>query len=230
MPGNGRIIVWTVVNIEEWEITRPMARQFSLRRRARRHPGHAELDLVRIRHAGRLLAADAGLEKAGVTPTMSLNAKVCETYPEVATAAHDAGWEFIAHCYVQMPIQQIEDQRAVMRQSIDIITAFTGKQADRLARTGSRRRPSTRSTTPTECGLQLVWRLGAGRPAVLGEDRERPDPLDTLQAEINDITLMVSHHHESDVLLQRTTDAFDRLYQEFGGIRPASWRSACIRT
>src|SRR5262249_57807416 len=29
LPGNGRIIVWTVVNIEEWEITRPMARQLS---------------------------------------------------------------------------------------------------------------------------------------------------------------------------------------------------------
>ena len=33
-------------------------------------------------------------------------------------------------------------------------------------------------------------------------------------AEINDITMMVSHHHESDVLLKRTVDAFDRLYEE----------------
>ena len=29
LPGKGRIIVWSVVNIEEWEITRPMARQLS---------------------------------------------------------------------------------------------------------------------------------------------------------------------------------------------------------
>ncbi len=33
-------------------------------------------------------------------------------------------------------------------------------------------------------------------------------------AEINDITLMVSHHHQSDVLFKRAADAFDRLYQE----------------
>ncbi|WP_374982247.1 hypothetical protein [Salmonella enterica] len=33
-------------------------------------------------------------------------------------------------------------------------------------------------------------------------------------AEINDITMMVSHHHESDVLFKRTKDAFDRLYDE----------------
>ena len=30
LPGKGRIIVWSVVNIEEWEITRPMARQLSI--------------------------------------------------------------------------------------------------------------------------------------------------------------------------------------------------------
>jgi hypothetical protein len=29
LPGNARMIVWSVVNIEEWEITRPMARQLS---------------------------------------------------------------------------------------------------------------------------------------------------------------------------------------------------------
>jgi hypothetical protein len=28
-PGDARMIVWSVVNIEEWEITRPMARQIS---------------------------------------------------------------------------------------------------------------------------------------------------------------------------------------------------------
>ena len=68
------------------------------------------------------------LKKAKVTPTMSLNAKVCETYPEATAAARDAGWEFMAHSYVQMPIQQIADkQREVMDQSIDILKKFTGK-------------------------------------------------------------------------------------------------------
>jgi allantoinase len=33
-------------------------------------------------------------------------------------------------------------------------------------------------------------------------------------SEINDITMMVSHHHESRVLFERTRDAFDRLYEE----------------
>ena len=27
LPGNGRIIVWSIVNLEVWDISRPMARQ-----------------------------------------------------------------------------------------------------------------------------------------------------------------------------------------------------------
>jgi hypothetical protein len=29
LPGKARMVIWSVVNIEEWEITRPMARQIS---------------------------------------------------------------------------------------------------------------------------------------------------------------------------------------------------------
>ena len=49
----------------------------------------SELELARIRHAGRLLAAYSDmLERAEVTPTVTLNAKVCETYPQVVAGLH----------------------------------------------------------------------------------------------------------------------------------------------
>ena len=155
----------------------------------------------------------AYLADAGVTPTMSINAKVCETYPEVAGAARDANWEFMAHSYVQMPIQQIEDQRAVMRQSIELIAAFTGTKPTGWLGPG---RGQTFDTLDyvTECGLtwfgdwilddQPLWVKTANGPILSVP----------YSAEINDITLMISHHHESDVLLKRTIDAFDRLYAE----------------
>src|SRR3546814_4355245 len=37
------------------------------------------------------------LRHRGIRPTVSLNAKVCETRPRVARAALDDGWEFMAH-------------------------------------------------------------------------------------------------------------------------------------
>ena len=214
LPGNGRIVVWTVVNIEEWEITRPMARQLS-------QPPMGQTPIPDMPNwtwyeygmrvgFWRLMRA---LKKAKVTPTMSLNAKVCETYPEVAAAARDAKWEFMAHSYVQMPIQQIEDQRAVMRQSIDMIEKFTGKKPTGWLGPG---RGQTHDTLDyaTECGFtwfgdwvlddQPIWVKTANGPILAVP----------YSAEINDITMMVSHHHESGVLLDRTRDAFDRLYEE----------------
>lgn len=128
LPDGGRLIVWPVVNVEEWDISRPMPRQVSP------PPGGVapvpdipnwtwheygmRVGIWRIMEV---------LEKYQIKPTISLNAKVCETRPRVAQAALDAGWEFMAHCYEQMPIQKIEDQRAMIRQTIDVLKKFTGR-------------------------------------------------------------------------------------------------------
>jgi allantoinase len=208
------MIVWSVVNIEEWEITRPMARQLS-------QPPMGQTPIPDMPNwtwyeygmrvgFWRLMRA---LARAHVTPTMSINAKVCETYPEVAAAARDASWEFMAHSYVQMPIQQIEDQRAVMRQSIDVIERFTGKKPTGWLGPG---RGQTFDTLDyvTECGMSWFGDWVLDDQPFWVKTANGPILAVPYSAEINDITLMVSHHHESDVLLKRTSDAFDRLYAE----------------
>lgn len=214
LPGAARMIVWSVVNIEEWEITRPMARQISQAPMGASAipdmPNWTWYEYGMRVGFWRLLRA---LREAGVTPTLSINAKVCETYPEVAGAGRDAGWEFMAHAYVQMPIQQIEDQRAVIRQSVEIIEKFTGKRPHGWLGPG---RGQTFHTLDyvAECGLTWFgdWILD-DQPLWV---KTAHGPLLSIpySAEINDITLMVSHHHESDVLLKRSIDAFDRLYAE----------------
>src|SRR6185312_11146236 len=171
LPGKARMVVWSVVNIEEWEITRPMARQISQAPMGQSAipdmPNWTWYEYGMRVGFWRLLRA---LRAAGVTPTMSINAKVCETYPQVAAAARDAGWEFMAHAYVQMPIQQIEDQRAVIRQSVELIEQFTGPRPDvRHARLCHRMR------------ADLVRRLDSGRSAAVGENRQRADSVDSLQ-------------------------------------------------
>ena len=90
LPGKGRMIVWSVVNIEEWEITRPMARQLSIAPQGQSTipdmPNWTWYEYGMRVGFWRLMEA---LKKAKVTPTMSLNAKVCETYPEATGAARD---------------------------------------------------------------------------------------------------------------------------------------------
>ena len=214
LPGKARMVVWSVVNIEEWEITRPMARQLSQPPMGQTPiPDMPNWTWYEYGMRVGFWRLKRALQNAGVTPTMSINAKVCETYPEVAAAARDAGWEFMAHAYVQMPIQQIEDQRAVIKQSCDVIEKFTGKRPTGWLGPG---RGQTFDTLDyvSECGLTWFgdWILDDQPQWV--KTKNGPILAVPYSAEINDITLMISHHHESDVLLKRTIDAFDRLYAE----------------
>ena len=40
----------------------------------------------------------AVLDRLKITPSLSVNARVCEDYPRIAKACLDAGWEFMGHC------------------------------------------------------------------------------------------------------------------------------------
>ena len=103
------------------------------------------------------------------SPTVTLNARVCETYPVVVKACLDSGWELNAHGYDQVPMHKLDDQRAVIMKSMDVIEKFSGKRLrgwfgpgltqtfDTLDYLGSRRR--------------IHRRLGARRRARHAEDQ-----------------------------------------------------------
>ena len=68
------------------------------------------------------------LDDLGIRPTVTLNAKVCEDYPEVAGACLESGWEFNAHSYEQLPMHKLDDERSVIEQSLNVIENFTDFQ------------------------------------------------------------------------------------------------------
>ena len=154
------------------------------------------------------------LKKAKVTPTMSLNARVCETYPEATAAARDAGWEFMAHSYVQMPIQQIADKQARDDAAVDRHPAEVHRQvADGWLGPGRGQMFDTLDHV-AEAGFTWFGDWVLDDQPIWVKTAHGPMLAVPYSAEINDITMMVSHHHESDVLFNRTKDAFDRLYLE----------------
>src|SRR3989454_12538111 len=68
------------------------------------------------------------LVRRKIRATTSINAAVCHSYPRVAEAMRDAGWEFMGHGVKQGAMHVQPDQRAVIRDSIQIIQKFTGKK------------------------------------------------------------------------------------------------------
>ena len=59
--------------------------------------------------------------------TLALNANVCSSYPRVASAALEAGFEFMGHGFVQGPMHKLDNQADAIKRAVDTIAKFTGK-------------------------------------------------------------------------------------------------------
>lgn len=197
LPGGARIVVWTIVNLEVWDIGRPMARQIL----------PAPTGQVLLPDVPNWSWHEYGMgvgfwrfyklfEQLGIRPTLSINARVCEDYQRVAAAARDSGWEFMAHGYDQVPIHKTDDQRGMIHRSMDILEALTGiRSAGWLG-------PGLTQTVETpdllkEAGVQYIgdW-VWDDEPAQIATAH---GPLVTLPytVELNDIPTMMVQHHES---------------------------------
>jgi allantoinase len=214
LPDGLRLVIWPIINLEEWEIERPMARQIL--------PAPTGISLVpdlpnwswheygmRV-GVWRFFEA---FDRIGARGTLSINAKVVESYPRVAAAALERGWEFMGHSYVQGPIHKLEDQRAVIHQSLDLLQRFTGKRPVGWLGPGLTQTYETPELL-VEAGVQYIgdW-VYDDEPT---EIKTANGPLVTLPytLELNDIPMMIIQHHRAQELLNRSIDQFDRLYRE----------------
>jgi len=214
LPDGARIAVWTIVNVEEWNIEAPMPRTVL--------PTPAGVGVVpdvpnwswheygmRVGF-WRLMAA---LDKHNVKATMAVNASVCLSYPRVADAALRAGWEFMGHGYTQRVLHAEPDQRATIRKSIETIRAFTGKPPRGWLGPGLTETWETLDLLAEE-GIEYVsdW-VNDDQPYEI-RTTTRPLVLVPYTLEINDIPMMLIQHHQAPELFQRARDQFDRLYEE----------------
>ena len=219
LPHDGRIIVWTIVNLEVWDIARPMARQVlpppqgvSLLPDVPNWTWHEYGMRVGVWRFFDLF------ERLNIRPTLSINARVTEDYPRVSQQARDAGWEFMGHAYDQGPIHKIEDQPAMIKRSLDVLERFTGTRPVGWLGPGLTQTYDTPENL-VAAGIRYIgdW-VYDDEPTVIATSK---GPLVTLPytVELNDIPMMVIQHHESGHWQQRCSDTFDRLYAE-GADRP----------
>lgn len=214
LPGRKRLIVWPVVNVEEWEITRPMPRGLS------RPPGGVIVG-PDIQNWGwheygmrvgiwRIMEV---LHKHRIVPTLSINARVCETRPRIARAALDAGWEFMAHTYVQMPIHAVEDQRAMIRQTMDVLTKFTGRAPAGWLGPG---RGQTYATLDylAEAGIKWFGDWVMDDQPFWAKTTHGDILSVPYSVELNDISVALIQNQESGAMFTRARDAFDQIYRE----------------
>jgi peptidoglycan/xylan/chitin deacetylase (PgdA/CDA1 family) len=219
LPGDARVIVWTIVNLEVWDISRPMARQVL----------PAPTGAVLLPDVPNWSWHEYGMrvgfwrfkklyDLLGIQPTLSVNARVCVDYPRVAAACRDAGWEFMGHAFEQMPIHKVEDQKSMIERSMDLLEKFAGKRPVGWLGPGLTQTLETPELL-AGAGVKYIgdW-VYDDEPTTIATGN---GPLVTLPytMENNDITMMMVQHHEAAYWTQKCIDTFDRYYQE-GAERP----------
>src|SRR5690348_13963170 len=127
-PKGVRLVVWPVLALEEWDMSRPMARMvISPPQGQPMLPDHPNWSWHEYGMRVGFWRLKRVFQRLNMTPTVTLNGRVCETYPQVVRAAADAGWELNAHSYEQMPMHKLDDQRGAIDKAIDVIGKFWGR-------------------------------------------------------------------------------------------------------
>lgn len=213
-PDGAKVLVFFVVNVEEWGIERPMPRQVLTAPTGQPFtpdiPNWAWHEYgMRVGFWRLLRACDA----RGIRPTLSVNGRVCLAYPRVAAAAHERGWEFMGHGFRQVPTHTLHDQEGMIRDAIAAIASFTG--APPVGWLG----PGLTQTMET---TDLLAKHGIRYCADWVVD-DVPVPVRTAHGpiwsmpysvELNDIPMMMIQHHQAAELRDRTLAQLDRLLEE----------------
>ena len=226
LPGNARVAVWPVINVEEWDISEPMARTVL--------PTPQGVSVIPdIPNFGWF---DYGLrvgfwrmkqvlDRHGVRATVSLNASVCLSYPLLVEESLKSGWEMLAHGYVQRVINREPDERAVIRKTIDTIAESTGAAPRGWMGPGLAETFDTPDILAEE-GIEYIadW-CNDDQPYELKVKSGRMVAV-PYTVELNDIPIYLVQHHRSPELFERAKDQFDTLYRE--GAESA--RVMCVST
>lgn len=214
LPGGKKLAVWVILNVEEWQIERPMPR--TVLPPPMGQPLLPDVPNWSWHEYGMrsgFWRQHAALTDRGIPTTLALNGNVIDSYPRIAQAGLDAGWEFMGHGFVQGPMHKVPDQDAAIAQTVARIKAYTGKAPRSWESPG---------LTETEITLDLLRKHGIEYLADwviddLPQEIATPHgPITTVPytVEINDIAVYALQQHRSDEFLIRGRDQFDRLYAE----------------
>lgn len=214
LPGNARVAVWTIVNVENWNPAGAMPRAIlpppmgqSLLPDVPNWAWHEYGMRVGF---WRFLEA---IRSRGFKASFAVNGSCCEVYREACEAARDAGWDFMGHGFIQRPMHKVEDQKAAIDDTIAAIRDLTGKPPRGWESPG---------LTETDETLDLLREAGIEYVADWVLD-DQPVELSTragkivsvpYTVEINDVVISAVQQQPSDEIFRRGVDQFDRLYQD----------------
>jgi peptidoglycan/xylan/chitin deacetylase (PgdA/CDA1 family) len=217
LPGEARLAVWVVVNVEVWDFNAALPRTLlPYPQGVPVIPDVANYGWFDYGLRVGIWRLKDALDERGIRATMSLNGVLCEAYPRVVQACVQSEWELLGHNYIQRVMTKEPDERAAIRKTRDLLEQASGRPMRGWMGPGLSETDHTLDILAEE-GIEYVadwvnddlpYRLKTKTGAVYA----LPYSL-----EINDIVIHLVYQRPSPELLERTRDQFDTLYAESAG-------------
>lgn len=214
LPQGAKLAVYPVVNVEDWDFEKAVPRQYVAAPSGASvvpdvqnwawHEYGMRVGFWRVLEA---------LEKRKLRASAPVNARLCRTYRPVAQAMLDAGWEFLGHGVTQGPMHAVPDQAASIAQSYALLKEFTGKAPLGWLGPGMHETDETLDLLAAT-GFQYVCDWAMDEQPVRMRVTQGSMVAMPYSLEMADLPMMVVHHHESRVWLERVREHATRLLQD----------------
>ena len=129
LPDGARMVVWTIVNIEEWDIDQTMPRTV-LTPPAGGSPMPDIPNWAWHEYGNRVgfwRMLDV-LDTLQIKAVLAINGSAIQAYEPIAEAARSRGWEFMGHGYTQKNMQKVANEHDDIAKTTQAIESYTGKQ------------------------------------------------------------------------------------------------------
>ena len=208
------MVVWTIVNVEEWDINQTMPRTVLT-------PPAGGAPMPDIPNwAWHEYGNRVGfwrfieiLDSLDIKAALAINGTAVKAYEAISRAALERGWEFMGHGYTQRNMQKVENERDDIAKTTEAIRAFTGKRPRGWLGPGLTETWETPDLL-VEAGYDYVCDWVLDDQPVWLKTRTKPIINVPYTQECNDVAMMLIQHHEAGEYYRRAMDQFEQIYAD----------------
>ena len=214
LPGGARLVVWVIVNVEEWNPHEAMPRTV-LSPPAGGSPMPDIPNWAWHEYGNRVgfwRMLDV-FDRHKLPVVLAINGSAIQAYEPIARAAVDRGWEFIGHGFTQKNMQKAPDERADIKKTTDAIRAFTGRAPRGWLGPGLTETWDTPDIL-AEHGYEYVCDWVLDDQPVRMKTKSRSLISVPYTQECNDVAMMLIQHHVAEEYRRRAVDQFEQLYAD----------------
>jgi peptidoglycan/xylan/chitin deacetylase (PgdA/CDA1 family) len=214
LPDGGRVAVWVIVNVEEWNPQETMPRTVLTPPAggspAPDIPNWAWHEYGNRVGFWRMLEVFDDLK---VPAALAINGSAIRSYEPVSRAARDRGWEFMGHGFSQKNMQKVADERADIARTRKVIEDYTGRPPQGWLGPGLTETWETPDLLVEE-GYRYVCDWVLDDQPVWLKTRTTPILNVPYTQECNDVAMMLIQHHAAAEYRNRAIDQFNQIYAD----------------